>query len=306
MTRAAPQEKSEEPLSRHGAFEYLADDGSTVDLTQPGLLSRHQLVSIFRKRGFTLLVICWFRRIFASVRVRVNADDAAATHAGVSQQGAPSDWSRARATTMQRGRARSMFGVAGVDARAQSGGQAFVPSVCADWRFFSQLVILVDFKPVRLIGVQGTTGWLRESRENMGLSISLDEGHLACLRAALSEGLLETKRVLWGLQSQAWLPTRMLTGRNCEFCRASPSDVPEELMGALHKKTVQHGRHAQLMTTVRASQFSDAEVGAATGGLVYVYYVHDLTPKHKHQDFTHQGVEQRSHMEKEPRIILAF
>nr|VZI08638.1 unnamed protein product [Spirometra erinaceieuropaei] len=56
MTKAASPEKSEEPLSRHGAFEYLVDDGSTVDLTQPGLLSRRQLISIFRKRGFTPLI----------------------------------------------------------------------------------------------------------------------------------------------------------------------------------------------------------------------------------------------------------
>ncbi|KAL7055123.1 hypothetical protein AAHC03_024499 [Spirometra sp. Aus1] len=56
MTKATSPEKSEEPLSRHGAFEYLVDDGSTVDLTQPGLLSRRQLISIFRKRGFTPLI----------------------------------------------------------------------------------------------------------------------------------------------------------------------------------------------------------------------------------------------------------
>ncbi|VDL96680.1 unnamed protein product [Schistocephalus solidus] len=36
---------------------------------------------------------------------------------------------------------------------------------------------------------------------------------------------------------------------------------------------------------------SDAEVGAAAGDLVYTYYVHELAPKHKHQDFTQQGVE---------------
>ncbi|VDL98510.1 unnamed protein product [Schistocephalus solidus] len=54
---------------------------------------------------------------------------------------------------------------------------------------------------------------------------------------------------------------------------------------------------------------SDAEVGAAAGDLVYAYYVHDLPPKHKHQDFTQQGVERlispmfeigRGHVKKEP------
>ncbi|VDL95084.1 unnamed protein product [Schistocephalus solidus] len=35
-------------------------------------------------------------------------------------------------------------------------------------------------------------------------------------------------------------------------------------------------------TTARAGQLSDAEVGAAAGDLVYVYYVHDLAPQHRH------------------------
>ncbi|VDL90163.1 unnamed protein product [Schistocephalus solidus] len=62
-------------------------------------------------------------------------------------------------------------------------------------------------------------------------------------------------------------------------------------------------------TTVRAGHLSDAEVGAAAGDLAYVYYVHDLAPKHEHQDFTQQGVERlishmcqiaRGHVKKEP------
>ncbi|VDL92557.1 unnamed protein product [Schistocephalus solidus] len=44
------------------------------------------------------------------------------------------------------------------------------------------------------------------------------------------------------------------------------------------------------VTTVRAGQFSDAEVGAAVGDIVYAYYVHDLAAKYKHQDFTQQGL----------------
>ncbi|VDL90255.1 unnamed protein product [Schistocephalus solidus] len=53
----------------------------------------------------------------------------------------------------------------------------------------------------------------------------------------------------------------------------------------------------RLESTVQAGQLSDAEVGAAAGDLVYVYYVHDLDPKHEHQDFTQQGVERlTSHM----------
>uniref|UniRef100_A0A183SWJ4 VLIG-type G domain-containing protein n=1 Tax=Schistocephalus solidus TaxID=70667 RepID=A0A183SWJ4_SCHSO len=42
---------------------------------------------------------------------------------------------------------------------------------------------------------------------------------------------------------------------------------------------------------------SDAEVGAAAGDLVYVYYVHNLAPKHKHQDFTQQIVYIEEHAE---------
>lgn len=42
---------------RHqGFFEFIPEDGSTVDLTQPGLLSRDQLVSIIKQRGFDILV----------------------------------------------------------------------------------------------------------------------------------------------------------------------------------------------------------------------------------------------------------
>ncbi|VDD84116.1 unnamed protein product [Mesocestoides corti] len=40
----------------NGFFEFIPEDGSTVDLTQPGLLSRRQLVSIFRRRGFASLL----------------------------------------------------------------------------------------------------------------------------------------------------------------------------------------------------------------------------------------------------------
>ncbi|VDL89241.1 unnamed protein product [Schistocephalus solidus] len=63
------------------------------------------------------------------------------------------------------------------------------------------------------------------------------------------------------------------------------------------------------LTTVRAGQSSDAEVGAAAGDIIYAYHVHDRAPKHKHQDFTQQGVEwlashifeiARGHIEKEP------
>ncbi|VDL97225.1 unnamed protein product [Schistocephalus solidus] len=62
-------------------------------------------------------------------------------------------------------------------------------------------------------------------------------------------------------------------------------------------------------TTVRASQLSDAEVDAAAGDLVYVYYEHGPTPQTQHQDFKQQGVERltshmceiaRGHVEKEP------
>uniref|UniRef100_A0A183SCZ4 DUF4704 domain-containing protein n=1 Tax=Schistocephalus solidus TaxID=70667 RepID=A0A183SCZ4_SCHSO len=62
-------------------------------------------------------------------------------------------------------------------------------------------------------------------------------------------------------------------------------------------------------TTVRAGQLSDAEVGEAPGDLLYVYYVHDLAPKHKHLDFTQKGVEwltscmceiARGHVKKKP------
>ncbi|VDL95954.1 unnamed protein product [Schistocephalus solidus] len=62
-------------------------------------------------------------------------------------------------------------------------------------------------------------------------------------------------------------------------------------------------------TTARAGQFFDAKVGAAAGSLVYAYFAHALPPKHKHQDFTQQGVERlkshmceiaRGHVKKEP------
>ncbi|VDL88879.1 unnamed protein product [Schistocephalus solidus] len=62
-------------------------------------------------------------------------------------------------------------------------------------------------------------------------------------------------------------------------------------------------------TTVRTSKLFDAEVGAAAGDLVNVYYVYDLAPKHQHQDFAQQGVERlashiceiaRDHVNKEP------
>ncbi len=49
---------------KNGIFEYIPEDGSTVDLTQPGLLSRKQLVSILRRRGFGSLVSkCKIKRI---------------------------------------------------------------------------------------------------------------------------------------------------------------------------------------------------------------------------------------------------
>ncbi|VDM05809.1 unnamed protein product [Schistocephalus solidus] len=35
-------------------------------------------------------------------------------------------------------------------------------------------------------------------------------------------------------------------------------------------------------TTVRAAQLSDVEVSVAAGDLLYVYYEHNLSPKHKH------------------------
>ncbi|VDL99117.1 unnamed protein product [Schistocephalus solidus] len=63
------------------------------------------------------------------------------------------------------------------------------------------------------------------------------------------------------------------------------------------------------VTTVRAGQLSDAEVGAAAGDFVYVYHVHDLDPQTQHQDFTQQKVERltyhmceiaRGHVKKEP------
>ncbi|VDL96323.1 unnamed protein product [Schistocephalus solidus] len=62
-----------------------------------------------------------------------------------------------------------------------------------------------------------------------------------------------------------------------------PTDCPDagghpELRPGLFLGMSDH--HAELLarTTVRAGQLSDAEVGAAVGDLVYVYYVHDLAP----------------------------
>ncbi|KAL5105827.1 hypothetical protein TcWFU_006090 [Taenia crassiceps] len=39
-----------------GFYEVIPEDGSIVDLTQPGLFSRRQLVAIFRRRGFDRLL----------------------------------------------------------------------------------------------------------------------------------------------------------------------------------------------------------------------------------------------------------
>ncbi|VDL99161.1 unnamed protein product [Schistocephalus solidus] len=63
------------------------------------------------------------------------------------------------------------------------------------------------------------------------------------------------------------------------------------------------------MTTVRAGQLYDEELDAATGDLIYVYYVHYLAPQTQHQDFTQKMVKYltsymyeitRGHFKKEP------
>ncbi|VDL93359.1 unnamed protein product [Schistocephalus solidus] len=42
-------------------------------------------------------------------------------------------------------------------------------------------------------------------------------------------------------------------------------------------------------TTVRSGQLSDAEMGAAAGDLVYLYYVHDLVPQTRTPEFHTTG-----------------
>ncbi|KAL5967751.1 hypothetical protein TSMEX_004519 [Taenia solium] len=44
------------PKNASGFYEFIPEDGSIVDLTQPGLFSRRQLVAIFRRRGFDCLL----------------------------------------------------------------------------------------------------------------------------------------------------------------------------------------------------------------------------------------------------------
>ncbi|VDK41374.1 unnamed protein product [Taenia asiatica] len=44
------------PKNTSGFYEFIPEDGSIVDLTQPGLFSRRQLVAIFRRRGFDCLL----------------------------------------------------------------------------------------------------------------------------------------------------------------------------------------------------------------------------------------------------------
>ncbi|EUB57665.1 hypothetical protein ECG_07643 [Echinococcus granulosus] len=39
-----------------GFYEFIPEDGSVVDLTQPGLFSRRQLIAIFHRRGFDRLL----------------------------------------------------------------------------------------------------------------------------------------------------------------------------------------------------------------------------------------------------------
>ncbi|VDM31451.1 unnamed protein product [Hydatigera taeniaeformis] len=39
-----------------GFYEFIPEDGTIVDLTQPGLFSRRQLIAVFRRRGFDRLL----------------------------------------------------------------------------------------------------------------------------------------------------------------------------------------------------------------------------------------------------------